>query len=108
MNVNFDNGRWYGFCLQRGRDGGLYSDAYEVKLWDPGTGAWTHIASWAPGETGIVSARSILGVERNSLSDPPANPNTWYGTFYRSQYRTWNGPEAYSYWPGAPMPRHRG
>ncbi len=107
-NIYFVNGWWYGFELQRDRSGGLYSDRYEVRLWDPNSGIWTHVASWAPGETGIVSARGILGCERNSTSDPPAN--TWYGTFYRSQYRTWNGPEAYSYWPGgmyAPSPPWR-
>lgn len=102
-DIYFVNGWWYGFCLERDRSGGLYSDVYNIKLWDPNSGIWTPITSVSG--TGIVSARGILGCERNSTSDPP--DGTWYGTYYRSQYRTWNGPDPYSYWPGgmyAPSP----
>ncbi len=94
-DIYFAPGRWYGFELQRDRSGGLYDQDYEARTWDPATNTWTHIAWFR--NSNIVSSRGVLGTERNYAGSIDVDPD--YGTFYRSQYRTWNGPEDYSYWP---------
>jgi hypothetical protein len=97
QNIGFVNGWWYGFLLERFRPGGMTCDRYDVKLWDPNSGIWTPVCSFTG--TGIISSRGILGCERDSLLDPPTG--TWYGTFYRSQFRSYYAANTYYYWPGA-------
>jgi len=98
-DIYFVNGWWYGFKLERYRPGGINSDRYDVWLWDSHSYIWTRVYVFTG--TTITSARGVLGAERNSLSDPPASPYTYYGTFYRTQYRDRNGPDTYYPWPGA-------